>query len=1263
MDVKIEHMMEELSSTMGGSLVKRIQKMTLSKNNAIFFIGLGGMGCKTVNQIKKIYQTEYEQSNHVRFLAIDTALDDLDKLTVGYKDGQGYLVGAEKFEIFSDEAIKLLITPPATVDSWKNKNLQATTLDKTGAKQTRQIGRIMLCGTNKYSTLKARIDSEMDSIFEMGLNGEPCIVLIAGLSGGTGSGTFLDVSYMIQMLCNDYLNSGKVVHFFGTFYTADVQKNIKDIKSNPAIWNLLQRNCYAALKELDYFMNNGSMEVGGEDIYQLALPNGETVSTSCPVFKSGNVFLVSATSSISETNDIIERTARSLLNMHQQIPTAAGVTPQSFLSSYSNNEVAQIPGWGTLHTGQAIIGKPTDNCGIEYVDFPVFMNYCYSSFGMNTVYFPRDEIMAYCANIVMNKMIDVWQKNGEITQEFVYKTVAAYRIDSLASICAQIKNHIGYSDFNLTIPTEQYPIQKTFLGVGKAEGMDTTMNYATRMAENLINPFASEQNERGIAHNIFLPFLKDLENPEIIRKNGPFALIALLGGVIGRNIAGCLDILGNFASGGAALNDEIARQRTLLENAVATMKKAADVLKDDITPSDDDVRRFVVTCEEYARVYAEYLIYDKLFGNVVSYLIAEMNSFNNETYNIFVPIIKELSEMLNENSTIVASTSETVSYKNKTFSMDAMGIANSKAMRQKFRDIFGGYITNAHVDKVAQDFVNSMFGNPEGRKKWKNYFTEGSENTSSLLNEEIRHIFNDFFGPFVEDTLEKFLVLAYSPDNLNLTADKLDEIWNADPGIDPTNAAIRDNAIFAAANSIVNCLRGNGGATSLLRYTDDLAASSMNIKQYVILLNYTPRLNAHIKNIIPNASFCEIGSDYRSCISAVTYCSPAALPLVNSMTEYAKKYYESSAAGKHLEENLHNWETELTEIIGVDAERYWTCPETKNRTDLSVGEYVDRDRKIYDEIRQLVEYGLEKGFIYDKAHNDPTANYILLAIDSTTDKFTSLYKNYRSDISKSFAETVKATMINDFSIECHEVSIKCNNPNLQALIREVPTDPNKLKNLYRVVRADMRLLEALRKAVKYYSDSGIFDELASIKESEERKQVIDIQNRTTGTHYDRMIQLFADMLLCDLVRYDEVNKIWEFRYTKDGEWKQLFNFKAPKKDFENTAKLYLAFSGGLCTNVSDEYINVIRQTINQMFDNGEYIKRDDIISEAAAVLNHAIMINPVATERNKQLEELHQNSRYKNFYNMPAVAENGSVIYENLVRFYNDIKDKVSTAD
>ena len=282
--------LDELSAVKGGSFVNRMVKQKISDGSNVLFVGIGGLGCNTINELKGIYDKEYEHTNRIKFLAIDTDDDSLSRFNI---HNGGYLIANEVFSVFSEESQSLLIQRPPVVKSWISEDVPRERLCPYYSPR-RVYGRALLCGTNRYLELETKIHNIINELQHIG-DGHVDVVLVSGLSGNTGGGMFIDIGYMIRILLDEKAAiEGLSCDYYGVFYTPDVQRNIPAVGGDLCTWNNLCRNGYAALKELDYFMNIGK-QGQNKPVYSISLP-GNIVRSSCnSLFDVNKVFIISAT--------------------------------------------------------------------------------------------------------------------------------------------------------------------------------------------------------------------------------------------------------------------------------------------------------------------------------------------------------------------------------------------------------------------------------------------------------------------------------------------------------------------------------------------------------------------------------------------------------------------------------------------------------------------------------------------------------------------------------------------------------------------------------------------------------------------------------------------------------------------------------------------------------------------------------------------------------------------------------------------------------
>jgi hypothetical protein len=241
----------------GGSLSDFFTKKVAAGGNTKFlFIGLGGQGSKTVADIKKeIYKKilSPEGKTHpdnIEYLAIDTDRDTLEYLSHEKRGSAGLTCEPQDMEMchLYDRASIMALGHmlPDYITSWLNPDAHIGSTEN-GACGIRQAGRYALFGSfekvenilqDKLSKLHESITSPQQKL---------TVYLFAGLGGGTGSSLIIDIPYIIRAIC--YMRAYDVKIFSYLFLPDTLGWYV----SNRHLY--LKSNAYAALKEIDTFMN------------------------------------------------------------------------------------------------------------------------------------------------------------------------------------------------------------------------------------------------------------------------------------------------------------------------------------------------------------------------------------------------------------------------------------------------------------------------------------------------------------------------------------------------------------------------------------------------------------------------------------------------------------------------------------------------------------------------------------------------------------------------------------------------------------------------------------------------------------------------------------------------------------------------------------------------------------------------------------------------------------------------------------------------
>lgn len=239
---------EELETGRLGVLQKG-GNTAMSNTSRILVIGLGGMGLNTVSALKQALHERVGKidGQSIQFLCLDTSRNDTSNHI-----SSGDLRPTEVPSLDNSRLKGIMAMNEQYRPAWINNICPVgfnPPLNDDGAGQNRLAGRLALMNQDLFTPLTDAIRStirELRDFATLKLD----VHVIAGLGGGTGSGLVIDIPYLIRHIATQDLSIyPNQIKFYGHIYLPNVYKNSPtDIKS-------ANRNGYAALKEIDYYMN------------------------------------------------------------------------------------------------------------------------------------------------------------------------------------------------------------------------------------------------------------------------------------------------------------------------------------------------------------------------------------------------------------------------------------------------------------------------------------------------------------------------------------------------------------------------------------------------------------------------------------------------------------------------------------------------------------------------------------------------------------------------------------------------------------------------------------------------------------------------------------------------------------------------------------------------------------------------------------------------------------------------------------------------
>lgn len=250
-------MYNKLLISAGGGIISRSQQSEQAKA-ATIAIGLGGTGISCLRELKKeVYNKlkpdpstgDIPSYSHIKFLAVDTDKGSLgDTGSIDTIDSN-----TEFFDISCPDIISLLNRVTTLKNdphlTWLSENINILNAS-AGAGGVRQIGRLLLMQSSREFERKVE---ELIESAKRNLPGDAPlnIHIFTGIGGGTGSGTFMDVCYIVQYALKRLGLYGKA-QTCGFFFLPDV--NVDNV-SIAEVKAYIPVNGFAAMKELDYAMS------------------------------------------------------------------------------------------------------------------------------------------------------------------------------------------------------------------------------------------------------------------------------------------------------------------------------------------------------------------------------------------------------------------------------------------------------------------------------------------------------------------------------------------------------------------------------------------------------------------------------------------------------------------------------------------------------------------------------------------------------------------------------------------------------------------------------------------------------------------------------------------------------------------------------------------------------------------------------------------------------------------------------------------------
>ena len=239
----------------GGGIISTQQQANQVGNTATVLIGLGGTGIDCLRTIKTQVYSRLKPDDpgevvpkysHIRFIGVDS--DNQSVLDIYNTKNKNLPLEYSEFFHISSKGIKNQDLLKLQEFEWfRQENICVTDFGRVEASGIRQISRFMMM--NKSDMFMRTVTSTINSAKSGLANATVNVHILAGISGATGSGSFLDVCYMVRHIAEQIGG----VTIFGYFFLPDV--NLSRIPTGDNLTRAyVPKIAYAAMQELDYCM-------------------------------------------------------------------------------------------------------------------------------------------------------------------------------------------------------------------------------------------------------------------------------------------------------------------------------------------------------------------------------------------------------------------------------------------------------------------------------------------------------------------------------------------------------------------------------------------------------------------------------------------------------------------------------------------------------------------------------------------------------------------------------------------------------------------------------------------------------------------------------------------------------------------------------------------------------------------------------------------------------------------------------------------------
>ncbi len=385
--------LEELSSTSIGIHAKE-GGFDANHTSRILVIGLGGMGLKTMKRLKGELNERVGKIDDsiVRILSLDTDKKERQDVI------NSRLLTPEEVPFLDNSEVGAALSAvkdfrPKPIDAIIPDGFQQN-LSAEGANQVRLAGRLTVMGLKLFKTIYDSISYAISNLRDFSTSTLD-VHIVAGIGGGSGSGLVVDIPYIVRAVVRNLGIPEEKLRIFGHVYLPNSYSGIPNMKS-------AYRNGYAALKEIEYYMNIHRL---GETFDALYPDPVGKFSSSKPIFNQCTLIGGKIAGAIVMSNPQEKAITVCIEDLINQCTSVSGSVNKGTgsITDFFTDSSFQVNADNAL---SVVMADPDNN-------FPQYANYNYNFIGSTAIKFPTEAIIEQLVGEMCKKANVVLKSNVE----------------------------------------------------------------------------------------------------------------------------------------------------------------------------------------------------------------------------------------------------------------------------------------------------------------------------------------------------------------------------------------------------------------------------------------------------------------------------------------------------------------------------------------------------------------------------------------------------------------------------------------------------------------------------------------------------------------------------------------------------------------------------------------------------------------------------------------------------------------------------------